>query len=259
MMTRKPKPLPTRYPKAAAAAYAHTLVDLVKEMHAIYYAAFQAAIKPEAKAYRPDSFREDGPLDLIIAALQRAKNTAVAVFAPFRVRAAARQFVQQVELFNRSNVGQQVKKIRGIDPTIGENWIDDFISASIEENVSYITTIPEQYHERITGVVLQGTKNGQSIRDMAAEIRKVYNVSEKRARFIARDQAGSLTGQLTSRRHQAAGVTRFIWRTSEDERVREEHDDFNGREYSYAEGAGPRKLLPGRDYNCRCTAEPIFD
>lgn len=258
-MARKRKPLPTRYPKAAAAAYARSIVEMVKRMHAIYYAAFQEAIKPEAKAYRPDSFRFDGPLDLIIAALQQAKKAATFVFNPRQLRAVARQFVNQVELFSRNNIGEQVKKIRGIDPTIGERWIADFVSASVEENVSYITTIPEQYHDRITGVVLQGVKNGRSIPEMAAEIRKVYKVTENRARFIARDQAGSLTGQLTARRHQAAGVTRFIWRTSEDERVRAEHDAFDGREYSYAEGAGPRKLLPGRDYNCRCTAEPIFD
>lgn len=258
-MARKPKSLPTRYPKAAAAAYARAIVDLVKEMHAIYYVAFQAAIKPEAKAYRPDSFREDGPLDLIMAALQRAKNAALAVFTPLRVRSAARRFVQQVELFNRSNIGQQAKKIRGIDPTIGESWIDDFVSASVEENVSYITTIPEQYHDRITGVVLQGTKNGQSIPEMATQIRNVYKVSEKRARFIARDQAGSITGQLTERRHRAAGVTKFIWRDSNDIRVRDEHKDFDGKVFSYAEGAGPKKLKPGQDYGCRCTAEPIFD
>ncbi len=255
----KLKPLPTRYPKAAAAAYARALVELIKEMHAIYYAEFQAAIKPEMKAYRPDSFREDGPLGAIAEALERAKAKVAAVFTPQRMRNTAKRWLDQINIFNRTNLGDQIKRVRGLDTTQIEPWIDDFLTAAITENVSYISTIPQQYHSRISAVIQQGVKNGQRIPDMTAEIRKVYKVSENQARFIAVDQTSSITGQLTERRHRAAGVTKFVWRTSEDERVRESHKDFNGKTYEYSEGAGPKKLKPGQDFRCRCTAEPVFD
>lgn len=258
-MTRKLKPIPSRYPKAAAAAYARALVELVKEMHAIYYAEFQTVIKPEAQAYRPDSFREDGPLSIIAEAMERAKAKVAAVFTPERMRRTTKKWLDQINIFNRSNLGDQIKRVRGLDTTQIEPLIDDFLQAAITENVSYISTIPQQYHGRISAVIQHGVKNGQRMPDMAKEIRAVYDVTERQARFIAVDQTSSITGQLTERRHRAAGVTKFVWRTSEDERVRESHKDFNGKEYSYAEGAGPKKLKPGQDYRCRCTAEPRFE
>ena len=47
----------------------------------------------------------------------------------------------------------------------------------------------------------------------------------------------------------------YIWRTQEDGKVRESHQDNNGRLFS--KSAPPPTGNPGEDYNCRCWAEHI--
>jgi SPP1 gp7 family putative phage head morphogenesis protein len=89
--------------------------------------------------------------------------------------------------------------------------------------------------------------------------------------MIARDQTAKLNGRITQKQHRDAGVTRYKWSTSGDERVRECHGSFDGKIYSY--DSPPeiwystkkgivytgRHCNPMEDYQCRCCAIPVFD
>jgi len=72
-----------------------------------------------------------------------------------------------------------------------------------------------------------------------------------------------LNAQITQVRHEAAGVTEFIWRTSKDERVRADHEILDGKRFRYDEPPivdrrrGDR-ALPGVYFQCRCIAEPVI-
>ncbi len=46
-------------------------------------------------------------------------------------------------------------------------------------------------------------------------------MTQGRAKIIARDQIGSIHGQLIGHRHKGMGIRKFKWSTSQDERVRE--------------------------------------
>ncbi|MFB6475763.1 minor capsid protein [Paenibacillus glucanolyticus] len=260
-MSRRRRTPPTRFPNAIAVSYARSISKLIQEMHSITYEAFRTAIVAEAKNYRSESVRADGVLDVILSALEYARSrTSSFVFTTSKINKVASDFVRRVNFFNKKNIDDQLfDRVRGINPTDHESWLDSFMRATVAENTTYIQSIREEYHKRVESIVLQGVKNGSSIPDMASEIKKASDVSYSRAKFIARDQTGSILGQMTAKRHQAAGVDRFRWSTSGDERVRAEHAAYDGNVYSYSEGAGPRGLTPGRDYNCRCVAEPIFD
>jgi SPP1 gp7 family putative phage head morphogenesis protein len=87
-------------------------------------------------------------------------------------------------------------------------------------------------------------------------LRKQFDFTRNRARLIARDQVGKLYGQINAARQQAIGVTHFVWQTSNDERVRDEHEERNGKTYSYANP--PDGELPGQPIQCRCVANPIL-
>jgi SPP1 gp7 family putative phage head morphogenesis protein len=62
---------------------------------------------------------------------------------------------------------------------------------------------------------------------------------------------------MTGHSHKAMGVSKFHWGTSKDEKVRDSHEDLEGKTLEYAKS--PAVGLPGTDYNCRCTANSIFD
>ena len=55
-------------------------------------------------------------------------------------------------------------------------------------------------------------------------------------------------------RQKKLGVRHYYWVTSNDERVRDEHDKYDGKRYSWDEP--PPDGHPGEAVNCRCTARP---
>ncbi|WP_081415892.1 minor capsid protein [Peribacillus kribbensis] len=101
----------------------------------------------------------------------------------------------------------------------------------------------------------QGVKNGTSPKEIRDELVKRTGMSEKRAKYM--DQTGSILSQMTAERHKAMGVSKFNWSTSNDEKVRDSHNKLEGQVFEYANS--PAVGLPGTDYNCRCTANPVFD
>ena len=52
-------------------------------------------------------------------------------------------------------------------------------------------------------------------------------------------------------------VDRYIWRSSDDSRVRAAHAEYDDHIFLWS--APPEGGHPGQDWNCRCTAEPIID
>ena len=65
---------------------------------------------------------------------------------------------------------------------------------------------------------------------------------------------GRLKQSLDNTRQQAVGVSRYIWHSQDDARVRPEHAANDGKEFTWANK--PKTGHPGEDYNCRCWAEP---
>jgi uncharacterized protein with gpF-like domain len=79
---------------------------------------------------------------------------------------------------------------------------------------------------------------------------------------------------LTQLRQTELGVSKYIWRTSRDERVRESHRAMEGRTAVWDDpavylddegdrhprsGIGGVELHPGEDFQCRCFAEPVLE
>jgi hypothetical protein len=50
------------------------------------------------------------------------------------------------------------------------------------------------------------------------------------------------------------GFERYVWRTSDDDRVRSTHAVNDDREFEWSNP--PPTGHPGHDHNCRCRAEP---
>lgn len=109
---------------------------------------------------------------------------------------------------------------------------------------------------------------GESI---AEAVKRVYEKFLARVGQITQHAIGELNALLSKLLHIDSGVTRYMWKTKRDFRVRECHASFDGHifqwdsppEVWYRTGAGivytGRRCHPGEDYGCRCTASPIFE
>ncbi|MEK5340517.1 minor capsid protein [Weizmannia sp. FSL W8-1119] len=248
----------TRYPHAAEAAYFRDIQRLVTELGKVTLQVFDEQIKPQIKLYGQDSYGYimDGPLDVIQRAIEIIKGLSLGIFASTEIRNICTRFLNAVNAQSKANIQQQARII-GIDPTQSEPWLDEFMRSSINENVSYISTIRDEFFPKIEGIIYQGVKNGSSIKSIRDQLVERIGMTKNRAQFIAVDQTGSIFGQMTAKRHQEMGVEKFKWSTSHDDRVRQAHRVLDGRVFAYSDP--PSEGLPGTPYRCRCVAIPVFD
>jgi SPP1 gp7 family putative phage head morphogenesis protein len=150
--------------------------------------------------------------------------------------------------------------ILGLDVThvVG---IQSVIEHARRENVNLITRASEAFLQQVRGV-LDETR-GQDVGDIREALRDRVDVSRSRAQFIARDQTLKLNGQINEHRQRSAGVAKYTWSTSHDERVRESHAALDGQVFSWDDPPETNDdgdtNNPGQDFNCRCVGVPYLE
>ena len=184
------------------------------------------------------------------------------------VEKLASTFVSQVSRAEKRNLATQIaaqigkekaKKIIGLDLFSDSNIRTTTVKA-VKQNVDLITTIPKQYLDRVESSVVSGLNEGKLTKTIAKEIKEATGVTQRRADFIANDQLGKVYGDTTRARQEKLGLKQFRWRTSGDNHVRDSHAAFDGKVYDWSVGAelpDGRFVIPGQDFNCRCTAEMV--
>lgn len=243
---------PTRFPDAVAVTYQRSLIKLVREMKKVVLHEYDEAIKHRIIAYRSDS----DDLSVIQQFLELIKAMTLNIFEKSKLVETANRFVEGLNLFNMKNMNDQAK-VAGVNLIDYEEWIDDYVESTVQQNVGYIQAIHDTLYEKIQSIIFEGMKNGSSTKEIREQLIRQAGLGEVRAQFIAVDQAGSIHGQLVARRHKKMGVKKFEWITSGDERVRESHKALSGKICDYKNP--PNGKVPGQDYRCRCTAYPKFE
>ncbi len=256
-MPRVPK---FRFPAGAAFDYFTEVKKLLKQSHENVIKTFDTKIVSLAKYWNDSSDNtiiktDDELLEITILLDTLREETLLLYFNEEKVVDIVEKFVSSVSNHNRTQFVRQYKALVGLDPVANNTKLLSILKAANKENVSYIKSIPERYHNEVETTILQGVRRGKSTKDIAKELEKNYGINENRAKFIARDQAGSLTSDLTKARHKDAGLNTFTWQDSGDNNVRNQHQLWNGKVFSWDEGAGPEGILPGEDYGCRCVAD----
>ena len=156
----------------------------------------------------------------------------------------------------RGALERTMKRLTG-QTVIGEaQGIREMMGSFVANNVRLIQSIKARMLDRVDNIVSNGLLNGRRATRIAADVRRATATSKKTARLIARDQTASLNGQLDRARQTANGITRFVWVTVGDDRVREEHEELDGRTFTWANGA-PGGIFPGGPINCRCSSSPV--
>ena len=173
----------------------------------------------------------------------------------------AQGFVNRGNIQNQAEVSTNLKNQTGIDlsaylrnsPNISER-----VNTLTAGNIQLIKSIRSQYLDKVQNAVMQAMVKGTLNKDLSTQIKALGQTTEKRAMFIARDQSSKLNAALTQARHEDVGVTKYMWSTSGDERVRDSHAEKDGQIFVYANPPADTGH-PGHDVNCRCVAIAVFD
>ena len=124
--------------------------------------------------------------------------------------------------------------------------------------MALIKSINAQYLAQVEQIVITGVRGGLNTKTIAGSVQTRFGVSASRSTLIARDQSTKFYGNLNGLRQEEAGVEQYIWRTSEDERVRSDHASKDGKVFSW-DKPPPDTGHPGHSIQCRCVAEPVID
>jgi len=206
--------------------------------------------------------RKDASWPVYLAGLVNSIDTNHNVIAVPAYNLQAESHGLLMSNFNERATNRNLSSIIGVDVATSVVGYSDLMNAWTIENVNLIQSVDSKFFNEIEGMVSRGVRNGTRPETMSKEIRSRYGVTKNRANLIARDQMAKLNGQLTRHRQESLGITEYIWRTSQDERVRTQHSQLNGKRFKYSEppiSCGSSHANPGQCYQCRCTASPVIN
>jgi SPP1 gp7 family putative phage head morphogenesis protein len=134
----------------------------------------------------------------------------------------------------------------------GENmqlWVKDFTEKEVKE-----------LRQKMMQTVFSGDRYGSAVKT----IQDSYGVTERKAKFLARQETSLLMTKFKQTRYQGAGIEYYKWQCvsgTKQHPVRPLHKKNEGKVWRWDEPptvdeAGNRKN-PGQDYNCRCTARAL--
>lgn len=235
-----------------------------------YRRALRPALKPlldvladltrdlEREWPQPQPVRTDAERDIERLIARSADQFAKAIRAQ-SVTPIASKYAQATSEFQRAQLAKQAKAAVGIDIrklTGLDRDIPQRLAAFSEENAQLITGLGARLADDVAKVVREGVAIGSRWETIAARLAERELVTESRAALIARDQVGKLYGAVNKQRQENLGVTRYVWRTARDNRVREEHEALEGESFTWSDP--PSEGHPGEPVNCRCYADPDF-
>ena len=151
--------------------------------------------------------------------------------------------------------------------------IVDARELAILENVQLIKSIPQEYFTKVVDAISRNFKGiaQDDAKTLAGRLQNIGNITQRRAVFIARDQTAKVNSALTQARHQAAGVNKYSWSTSKDNRVvgtpggkwpkatRAHGNHYKRQGDIFYYNDPPPDGHPGEAPGCRCKPVAIID
>lgn len=249
-----PAPLPS--------APLHTYVRFLRELSDDLDAEIVDTLRDEGLVPRTDAAEGDVPSFNAASTAARVERIVARVLKKRPVLARLQEVADAVAGASRAAWARQIKAATGVDLAAAEPELGPLFKRFRKENTDLITSLGTEKVDRVRKV-LDEAGSGTRVEEIAKALRETTGATRSRAELIARDQVLKLNAQVAQARHEAAGVTEFVWSTSRDERVREDHKKLDGKRFRYddppiVDRRRGDRALPGVYFQCRCVAIPVI-
>jgi SPP1 gp7 family putative phage head morphogenesis protein len=244
---RRRKRKPPRFPAGPVVEYRRLLREVIDMTLRVM----------ELELGRTDVVRQDAIQDDLVALFERIKGRATTLLSSVRFRERLTEILERTDRHAALEIQKDVSRALGIDVITSVPGRADKIGGYVAENVALVNGLQESMIGSVRDEIMRAVSDGTNTADLANSIANRARISKNRAKLIARDQIGKVNGALMRERHASIGVTKYRWRSSQDERVRNSHAARNGEVFSW--DAPPSDGHPGQPINCRCTAEAVFN
>lgn len=255
--TGSPIPLDPVYPnQGIEAAYRRRLERLIADMHASIVYWIRAAYRANA----PEMAQDASPAATMRATMRRIARRWEKNFDAgaddlakwFAVSAAERSDKALQATLRKAGFSVKFKL------TAEAN---DVLQATTFENVALIKSIAQQYLAEVEGLVMRSVAAGRDLKTLTDDLASRYEITRKRAAFIAHDQNNKATATITRTRQTSLGITEAIWMHSRGgKEPRASHVAFSGKKYDPQQGAyiDNEWTFPGQLIRCRCVSKSVI-
>lgn len=204
--------------------------------------------------------------------IDKAAAKFAAAFRPRELHAVVKRFGTATDLHQKRELDKQCRAAIGIPlSALTKPYIDklDEWAAFQVDRIAPTRTSPfadpimgsrtlcDRYFDRLRLDVLDAFSSATHPNTLEDQLRERYEMSERDARRLARDQIGHLQSDLNHARIKDLGVDFAIWRTARDNRVCDECFPREGVRFKLSEGIDG--AIPGDCHvGDRCYSEPDF-
>lgn len=143
------------------------------------------------------------------------------------------------------------------------------ISAIVDRNSKLIKSMPDRIAQKVSQDMAKGEFSGKRPEELMEQVLAQWpQLTRAHAKLIARTETSKASTALTRARAESAGFSWYVWKTSEDVRVRGSHRHMNGVLVSWSDPPSPEALIHMKNYghyhagdfpNCRCYPAPLID
>ena len=195
----------------------------------------------------------------------RVKRKLVKRFSDDRLDRMSDKIINAVDDRSKKQFYAQLEKAVGISSVqlMRKEGLTPEMNALKLETLQWVKKLRDETLEEFTNNTLHAMTQGKTIEEILQDYDQLAEKRKNHAEFLARNQIQNYNATATKLRAQKAGVKRAVWSTSNDERVRPAHEARDGKEFDLSEGlyssVDGKSLIPGVDYNCRCTSVLVLD
>jgi SPP1 gp7 family putative phage head morphogenesis protein len=264
----RPVGVTVAFSSALSVLSAFAITELRRQSRDDLYSAALAMRRLTADADIP--YDRNRPNSLFGQALARMRDAAERIIERLMAR-FGRLFEDEGGRFDkRFSVQISAAVADGIDlaNVLKRSSLEHRVTAATERHTALIRGLTAEIEKRIASKVNDLMVQGATNELIADALADAFGFGTRRARFIARDQAGKWNGELNRLRQTDVGVKEYQWSTSLDERVRgnpsgkypnarPSHWDREGKTFRW--DAPPSDGHPGYPINCRCTAKAVLE
>lgn len=261
---RKAKQKPVKPSRKLELDYTRALLTIVDDMHSETVKALMPIAK-QAPRVGDSRMVADGLFDDFASVFSR-----LSISIKSKVSAVAEKLAEAVVSKQNAEIDKQLIDLiqkqtgLGLSGLAKDEAIQEAVAVAKAAQVALIKSLPQQYLDRVEQAVMAGIQGGASQfnEELDVALTKIENLTQNRAKLIARDQMGKINSRISQVRQESLGITHYTWVTMRDLAVRGEPNYYSFYNHNkrdrmvFAWNDAPGDGHPGQPINCRCLAIP---
>lgn len=173
-----------------------------------------------------------------------------------RIKAFVGKTLEKVNKRSQSTFYGRAEQAVGIPQKklIQKEGLKPTTNALITETSVWVQKLRDETIQYFTANTLRAMTLGQSVDTILSDFDNMVETRKNQAKFVAQNQIQNFNSLTTNIRAKNIGVTKAVWRTTGDEKVRPSHADRDGKSFDISEGCyssvDGMYLQAGTDFNC---------